>query len=57
MTKPTVAVRMNQDQLDIVLEAMEGYNTANLNPEETKAFDHVLQRMRVAHERVTNKAV
>ena len=57
MTKPTVAVRMNAAQLDIVLEAMEGYNTANLNPEETTAFDHVLQRMRVAHERVTKKAV
>jgi len=57
MTKPTVAVRMNEAQIDIVLEAMEGYNTANLNLAETTAFDAMLQRMRNAHERVTNKGL
>lgn len=57
MTKPTVAVRMNEAQLVILLDTMEGYHIDHLTPAETEAFDHMLQRLRKAHERVTNKGL
>lgn len=57
MSQPTVAVRMNEAQLQILLDTMEGFHIDHLTPEETKAFDHMLQRLRKAHERVTNKAL
>lgn len=55
MAKPTVAVRMNADQIDILLEAMEGYNTDKLDEGETQLFEAMLARLRVAEERVTKK--
>ena len=57
MAQPTVAVRMSEAQLLILLDAMEGYHIDHLTPAETEAFDHMLQRIRTAHERVTKKAV
>ena len=57
MTKPTVAVRMSEAQLLILLDTMEGHHIDHLTPAETEAFDHMLQRLRKAHDRVTNKAL
>ena len=57
MTKPTVAVRMNESQLEVVIDAMEARHTNQMTPAETEAYDHMLQRMRKAFERVTNKGL
>lgn len=48
---------MNEAQIAIVLDAMEGYNVANLAPAETLAFDAMVYRMRLAQERVTKKTL
>ena len=56
MTKPTVAIRINQEQLDFVLDAMEGYSTGHMTPTELEMFDHVLKRFSRAFERVSLKA-
>ena len=58
-TKGTVAVRMNEDQIAVVLTAMAGYRS-QLEPasEALAAHDHVTSRMETAYKRVvTKKAV
>lgn len=57
-TKETVAVRMNEGQITVVLTAMEGYrNRFDLEGEALEAHDRVMQRMQTAFARVTKKTL
>ena len=57
-TKETVAVRMNEGQITVVLTAMEGYrNRFDLEGEALEAHDRVMARMQTAFARVTKKTL